>query len=54
MGVGNCSQKLLKWFYDTEVRYCRQFEFTGCNGNENRFESRHQCTEICETPKRKG
>ena len=51
---GNCSQKVMKWFYDVNTKYCRQFEFTGCNGNENRFETRQQCIEICESHKRRG
>jgi hypothetical protein len=54
MESGNCSQIFFKWFYDSSVKYCRQFEYTGCHGNENKFETRHQCTEICELPKRKG
>ena len=54
MKQGNCSQKVTKWFYDKKARYCKQFDFTGCNGNENRFETRQQCTEICENPKRRG
>ena len=54
MAPGNCSQKENKWFYDQKTKYCRQFEFSGCYGNDNRFETRHQCTEICEVPKRRG
>jgi hypothetical protein len=54
MAEGNCTQKATKWFYDKKAKYCRQFEFSGCNGNENRFETRQQCTEICETTKRRG
>ena len=37
MKPGNCSQKISKWFYDKKLRYCRQFDFTGCNGNQNRL-----------------
>ena len=54
IAVGNCTQKTLKWVYDSSLRYCREFEFTGCNGNENRFETRHQCIDICEIHKRRG
>jgi hypothetical protein len=54
MSVGNCTQKIVKWLYDVNLKHCRQFEFSGCNGNRNRFETRHQCTEICEIPKRRG
>lgn len=54
METGNCSQKITKWFYDKKAMYCRLFEFTGCNGNDNKFETREQCTEICEHPKRRG
>jgi papilin len=54
MAPGNCSQKQnYKWFYDKNLRYCRQFHFSGCNGNENKFETRQQCVQICEKPKRK-
>ena len=54
MAQGNCSQNILKWFYDHKTKYCREFVFTGCNGNENRFETRPQCTDLCEVPKRRG
>ena len=54
MEPGNCTHTSVKWFYDSNAKYCRQFEFNGCYGNENRFENRQQCTEICELPKRKG
>lgn len=54
MEKGNCTQNAKKWFYDHKAKHCRQFDFTGCNGNENRFETRHQCTEICESPRRRG
>jgi hypothetical protein len=54
MAQGNCSQKDVKWFYDQKTKYCREFVFTGCNGNENRFETRPQCTDLCEMPKRRG
>jgi hypothetical protein len=30
ISVGNCSEKIMKWFYDSNLKYCRQFEFTGC------------------------
>lgn len=53
MKAGNCSQQVTKWFYDKKSKYCRQFDFTGCNGNENRFETREQCTELCENSKRR-
>lgn len=51
---GNCSQIISKWYYDANLKYCLQFNFTGCNGNENRFENRLQCAEICEIPRKKG
>lgn len=53
MAKGNCSLKQTKWYYDPKSKFCKQFEFTGCNGNENRFETREQCTEICEINKRR-
>ncbi len=53
MEVGNCSQRISKWFYDKEAKYCREFTFSGCNGNSNKFETREQCTNVCEEPKRR-
>ncbi|RNA30102.1 papilin isoform X1, partial [Brachionus plicatilis] len=50
---GNCSQTISKWYYDTKLKYCLLFNFTGCYGNENKFENRQQCAEICEIPKKK-
>lgn len=51
---GNCSQTISKWYYDVKLKYCLKFNFTGCHGNENKFENRQQCAEICEIPKKKG
>jgi len=53
METGNCSQSSTKWFYDKEARFCREFVFTGCRGNANKFETRQQCGEVCEEPKRR-
>lgn len=53
MESGNCSQRVNKWYYDQHSKYCREFQFTGCNGNGNKFETRKQCTQICEQPKRR-
>ncbi|CAF0945237.1 unnamed protein product, partial [Brachionus calyciflorus] len=53
MVEGNCTQTITKWYYDSKLKYCNQFNFTGCNGNENRFENRKQCAEICEIPKKR-
>lgn len=48
----NCTHKSPKWFYDIDYKYCRQS--TVCNENLNSFETRHQCSELCEIPKKKG
>lgn len=51
--VGDCGDILPKWYYDTKTRYCKAFEYTGCSGNKNNFESREACINSCERKKKK-
>jgi len=37
----------LKYFYDRQDGVCKQFMYTGCGGNENRFESKQECEQQC-------
>uniref|UniRef100_A0AC35U6M6 C1q domain-containing protein n=1 Tax=Rhabditophanes sp. KR3021 TaxID=114890 RepID=A0AC35U6M6_9BILA len=62
LGKGNvCNQQLDKglsceiapqttaFYFDIESRNCKEFEFTGCSGNDNRFDSSEACTKHCNT-----
>lgn len=44
---GNCTERHIAFFYDLEKRVCTSFEYTGCGGNENRFNSEEQCERQC-------
>lgn len=44
---GNCSEYVVRWYYDKQVNSCARFWFSGCNGSGNRFHSEKECQEIC-------
>lgn len=44
---GNCTEQNIAFFYDLEKRVCTSFVYTGCGGNENRFNSEEQCERQC-------
>ncbi|XP_064485671.1 actinia tenebrosa protease inhibitors-like isoform X2 [Ornithodoros turicata] len=41
----NTSSK--RYFYNTQIRSCEDFPYTGCGGNENNFETLQACQERC-------
>ncbi|KAI8128942.1 Papilin, partial [Lucilia cuprina] len=45
-GGGGCWSRVL-WWYDRNLRSCRQMWYGGCGGNANRWCSRSQCEQIC-------
>lgn len=44
---GNCHEQHRRYYYDTNYGSCEQFIYTGCNGNENSFESLEECESLC-------
>ncbi|CAB63320.3 BPTI/Kunitz inhibitor domain-containing protein [Caenorhabditis elegans] len=38
---------LQRWYYDPLHNRCNQFEYQGCNGNDNNFVTRVDCIETC-------
>ncbi|ELV12063.1 Collagen alpha-1(XXVIII) chain [Tupaia chinensis] len=44
---GNCTEYVLRWYYDQHVNSCGRFWFSGCNGSGNRFHTLKECQEIC-------
>uniref|UniRef100_E1BPV7 Collagen alpha-1(XXVIII) chain n=1 Tax=Bos taurus TaxID=9913 RepID=E1BPV7_BOVIN len=44
---GNCSEYVVRWYYDKQVNSCARFWFSGCKGSGNRFNSEKECEEIC-------
>ncbi|CAG0888031.1 unnamed protein product [Darwinula stevensoni] len=60
--AGACTQEapqnLPQWTYESHSGVCKQFSWTGCGGNQNRFETRQECEikcgnaqDICKLPK---
>lgn len=37
----------IKYYYDTNAKRCLPFNYGGCRGNENNFESSEKCEKIC-------
>ncbi|KAM9799444.1 uncharacterized protein col7a1 [Syngnathus typhle] len=47
MEEGNCSRFTLRWYFNSHVRACRPFIYSGCGGNDNRFVHLEECEEVC-------
>ncbi|KAF6023563.1 hypothetical protein EB796_018133 [Bugula neritina] len=45
--VGLCIHTLHRWYYDRHQKTCKPFVYTGCAGNENRFETKEECENTC-------
>ncbi|TNN87162.1 Kunitz-type protease inhibitor 1 [Liparis tanakae] len=45
--TGNCRDSLTKWYYDPLQESCFRFNYGGCQGNENRFDSDASCLRVC-------
>ncbi|XP_073996019.1 proteoglycan-like sulfated glycoprotein papilin isoform X4 [Rhodnius prolixus] len=58
---GGCSESLVRWFYDRSDGVCKQFQYSGCQGNGNQFRTEAECVyscsdvqDICRLPKAEG
>jgi hypothetical protein len=45
--TGRCYDSVKRWYFDGSVPGCVEFTFTGCDGNENNFESDELCLAAC-------
>lgn len=45
--TGSCRDSLTKWYYNPIQQDCFRFNFGGCQGNENRFETKDSCMKVC-------
>ena len=45
--VGQCSGQFPQWYYEAETDSCNLFQYSGCEGNGNRFDSQVQCEQRC-------
>ena len=44
---GPCAERHMKWYYDRTDGICKQFQYGGCEGNGNRFQSKEECDYRC-------
>ncbi|XP_017477436.1 PREDICTED: protease inhibitor-like [Rhagoletis zephyria] len=45
--VGPCRKADPKFSYNSEKKACEQFFYGGCQGNDNRFDTKEECEKIC-------
>lgn len=45
--AGPCRGNFERWYFDVGMQKCLPFDYGGCRGNENRFETMDECTEAC-------
>jgi hypothetical protein len=44
----NCMVPVQKWYFDTEMKTCYPFEYTGCGIEvSNQFENLEECNQLC-------
>uniref|UniRef100_A0A667ZC34 WAP, follistatin/kazal, immunoglobulin, kunitz and netrin domain containing 2b n=1 Tax=Myripristis murdjan TaxID=586833 RepID=A0A667ZC34_9TELE len=48
---GPCKAYEPRWAYSSTLRQCQSFIYGGCEGNDNNFESKEACEEMCPYPK---
>lgn len=44
---GSCDERTRRYYYDRGYGICTQFAYSGCDGNENNFETLEECEELC-------
>jgi len=45
--IGLCEAVIPRWYHDNEKGECVQFNYGGCDGNGNNFETEEQCRNAC-------
>lgn len=51
--LGDCKQSVRRYWYNAVTRACEIFDYTGCQGNDNNFETLLECQNTCENIIRK-
>ncbi|XP_055916027.1 boophilin-H2-like [Eupeodes corollae] len=48
-GVGpvKCDALMTKYSYDAKTDECKEFNYGGCGGNDNKFDLQEECERIC-------
>ncbi|KAL4002748.1 Kunitz/Bovine pancreatic trypsin inhibitor domain family protein [Acanthocheilonema viteae] len=46
--LGNCKQSVRRYWYNMAIHACQTFNYTGCQGNDNNFDTLLECQNTCE------
>ncbi|TRY78077.1 hypothetical protein TCAL_04229 [Tigriopus californicus] len=46
---GSCKSRMKRFHYNSTTGICQQFDYTGCQGNENNFKDMRTCIQTCVT-----
>lgn len=45
--TGTCRDSQTKWYYRPRIQECFRFNYGGCSGNDNRFDTQESCMRVC-------
>ncbi len=45
---GTCSASIARFAYNINMAKCLPFEYSGCDGNLNNFETIQECEKVCD------
>jgi len=51
---GFCNAQVIRWYYSRWDNVCKPYNYTGCGGNNNKFNSFNECTKSCPPVKNLG